>query len=583
MSGGAVGSVGAGPAQSKYIDAGGTYTPAPGQTLDDVAKQWNVPKEELIKLNPQAKNGIDAGMELRLPLKRDSTAGRITVKANQPAPAPKTTTNVDLKAGQGQSDVQKMTNGNGTGKSGPVPGEGARADVNASHVGPDYVKELGKKSPEALQTWYDTAPKDVREAVKKEIDRIKPGLEGKDLERTNALSGNLKTMTHEASDVKLAAYYDKMPKQALMQKFAEMPPKRIMEDLQRLGVSNAPEAKKARQNMIDALGAAIQTQKPYTNPKIPNPMVSPGAVFEAAMELRGNGSGIAKAEVAGMFYQRSQDRAERAYPKLGIQAPEGGKADWIVDKAGGPTAQKIVEKAIKDQNEARADRATTEVNKDAGLYKQLIMSDPAGVVGAMEDMARRPGMEKMMPDVYTAIAKREYEQDPKKGGEILGKISGAVAARYAMAASRTNPSLGEVKARGNDLGASLAASEIAIDRIAKGEKEKVEMGAKILSFGATEISKVLKENKVPHADKISEWGTKAIDWMKEFENGKIDDWRSKIFEGWNKIVDDTYDKVGPNADASQGSQRGQLHENGQDIYETTWQEKYRSMKSKFGS
>lgn len=66
------------------------------------------------------------------------------------------------------------------------------------------------------------------------------------------------------------------------------------------------------------------------------------------------------------------------------------------------------------------------------------------------------------------------------------------------------------------------------------------------------------------------------------ENGKIDDWRNGIFGGFSKIIGETYDKVGPNAGFAPDSERGRLHENGQDIYETTWQEAYRNVKKVVG-
>lgn len=319
---GAVGRVGGSPVQSNWMD-GGTMTVQSGQTLDDIAKEWKVPKQALLELNPQAKDGIRPGMELIIPIRTNSQAGRIMKATRKPAksvdlrPAPQNAVSQLLKNDPASAAKARSASGNGVGN---ASADRAPATADPKSVDQNYVLELSKKTPDQLKGWYESAPKGLRDAVQRNLAATnETDLNKVDRAPMNALVESLNDLRSSRTEGWAIREYGKLSDKDLMHKFSEMPPRRIIEDLQDLSSAKTREGNQVRERMITALGQAIQTQHPHRNPKIPMPMVSPGDIMESAIDLKGPGFSTVKAEVAGMFYRRAHDRSERAVPSGGCR------------------------------------------------------------------------------------------------------------------------------------------------------------------------------------------------------------------------------------------------------------------------
>lgn len=470
---------------------------------------------------------------------------------------------IDLHPERSQNSVDDLL------RASPSKAMQVRADVPAGMdprlIDQEFALGLAKKSPEELRAWYQNSTDAMKSKLKSVIWKMGSST------LTKSQRSDMKSLIANLNDLQTVhnrdwatQHYGKLDDRQLLFEVSNTKPQQLMEDLRNLS-TGGQAANLVRKRMVEMIEIGMRTQTPRTSPLQDLSMVSAGDIMDAAHRLKGPGSAAVKAEMAGAMFRRTAGHAANLYryPKK----PAGRGVDTAVYKA-----------RTKKIDETRAAWVKERLVKEAPHYARLLESDPAGVVREMENISRNPGNARLMPEVFTAIAKHEYGKDPKKGGEALGRIVGAVATDYAREVSEKDPNWTQAKARGNDLGTALAAAEIAIDNVATSEREKIAFGAKIVGFAVD----TLKDSGIPGAEQIGKAGGKAIAWQQKFENGEVNRWQRGIQESFEDIIRETYDNVGYFRGHAPESREGRIHENGQDVYETTYQEGYRNVKEAYG-
>ncbi|NNE09263.1 MAG: LysM peptidoglycan-binding domain-containing protein, partial [Gemmatimonadetes bacterium] len=498
-----------------------------GQTLKQIADQNGVTEADLHKANPHLeKTGIKGGMELRLP-----DSGNSNPATEKSPGSTGQGDEVSLRPGDNRSRMSRLMS-----KDQPlqVPGQDgvSTSQTNASAGGQpgsidrDYVSDLAEKSPEDLQGWYDSASNQTKRGVQRafsKIDALTLGAEDK--AKFRKLGGNLNRMQLEHNQKWATEHYGKMSEREIAHEMQRKTPNQIVEDLGYLSTGSIKGGERVRQKYVGALEKGMRTRQSGTSPSVSYPMISPGHIYEAAAKYNGPGADLVKAESAKMLHDNAQAAAERKYPDPPAKLKTGPKM-----------AKDLYKARMKEVTSDRKKFVRSELAKGASTLKSLMDSNPAGFVKQMENMK---GGAKVFPEILTAVARSEYDKDPKKGAEFLGNVIGSTAADFGKSVAGTDWK--NAKSVGNDLGFVLGAAEVAIGNVAKEEHAKIDFGKDVLGFATN----MIKKSRIPGASQIAEISDKVINELAKNEKGEVTGWKDQIFYGFKALVLETYDKVSP--------------------------------------
>ena len=438
----------------------------------------------------------------------------------------------------------------------------ASTKVEPENIGKEGLLDLADKSPSELEDWYDSASDGLKRRVQRAFTKIDPSkLDATERTKIQQLGERLNGLQLEHNQKWTVNHYKGMSEREIILELQNRSPKRIVEDLAYLSQARVKGGEQVRKKFVDALERGMRTRQPGTAPSVNYPMISPGHVYEAAVNYSGPGASAVKAQTATMLYHNIARSAEGRFrepdPKL---------------KRGGAMMRKAYDAKMKEVAKDRQAYIRSELGKQAPRLKRLMGAEPGAFVQQMENLKDGP---KVFPEILTAVARHEYDRDPEKGAQFIGKVIGSTAADFGRSVAGSDWK--KARSMGNDLGFVLGAAEIAIDNVAGEEHEKVDFGRKVLGFATDAI----KKSKIPGASQIAEVGEKAIDEMARQEKGQIDGWRDKIFFGFKALIDETYDKVSPNGSYPVDSPEGRTHQENQDVYEVGYQERYREIKKGF--